>query len=142
MKWHREKDGRILVNLERGDDLRPSLEGLATELGLAAARVTALGALEDPELGSFDLPTKVYHKKVFPGIWELLSLVGNLSLVDGRPFLHAHVALSGHDFRVFGGHLFEARVGVMVELFLDPYPTPLHRSFSEKVGLNQWEPGR
>ncbi len=141
MKWHRETDGRILVNLKRGDDLRSSLEGLAAELNLGAARITALGALEDPQLGWWDLQQRVYHKQVLPGIWELLSLMGNLSLLDGRPFVHMHATLSGHDYAVKGGHLFEARVGVMVEAFVDPYPTALPRRFCEDVGLPQWEPG-
>ncbi len=141
MKWHRETDGRILVNLERGDDLRSSLEGLAAELNLGAARVTAIGALEDPQMGWWDLPARVYHKEVFSGIWELLSLMGNISLLEGRPFLHMHATLSGHDYAVKGGHLFEARVGVMVEAFVDPYPTALPRHFCQDVGLPQWEPG-
>ena len=141
MKWHREQDGRILVSLGRGDDLRECLEGLATELGLGSARVSGIGALEDPELGSWDVGERVYHKRVFPGVWELLTLEGNLSLLEGRPFLHAHVTLSGHDYAVYGGHLFGARVGVVAELFVDPHPTPLPRKMWEVTGLPRWEPG-
>lgn len=141
MKWHRESDGRVLISLTRGDDLRSSVEGLAAELGLVSARITAIGALEDPLIGWWDVPNRVYHKRVFEGIWELLSLDGNLSLVDGKPFMHVHVAISGHDYEVKGGHFFESRVGVVVEMFLDPYPTALPRLMCEDIGLPRWEPG-
>jgi len=141
MKHHREADGRILVNLARGEDLRSKIEGLARDLGVQAARVSAIGALEDPVLGWWDLEARVYHKQVFPGVWELVSLDGNLSLLEGKPFLHMHATISGHDYAVKGGHLFEGKVGVMVELFMDPYPTPLARKMSEDVGLPAWQPG-
>lgn len=141
MKWHREPDDRVLVNLDRGEDLRSGLEGLATRLGLVSARISAIGALEDPELGCWDPQARIYHKQIFPGIWELLCLNGNLSLLDGRVFMHAHATLSGEDFIARGGHLFEARVGVVVEAFLDPCPTPLPRRMCPEVGLPRWEPG-
>lgn len=142
MKWHRETDGRILLNLDRGEDLRSTVEGLAADWGLVSARISAIGALEDPELGCWDAQARLYHKQVFPGLWEMLSLNGNLSLLEGRPFLHAHVTLSGHDFAVKGGHLLEARVGVVVEAFIDPYPTALPRRMCQEVGLPRWDPGQ
>jgi len=117
------------------------VQRLAAERGIEAARVTAIGAIEDPEIGVYNLDTKSYDRKVFPGIWELLSLNGNLALLDGKPFLHAHVAIAGDDYSVKGGHLFDALVGVIVEMFVDPYPTPLPRLACEEIGMPRWEPG-
>ena len=141
MKVHREEDGRFVVSLARGDSIRECIEGLAREHGIGAARVTGIGAVEDPRLGCFDLPSKTYDERVFEGIWELLTLNGNLSLAGGEPLLHAHVTLSGHDYRAFGGHLYDARVGVVAELFVEPYPTPLSRARNDEIGLMRWEPG-
>lgn len=141
MKFHRETDGRLVVSLTRGEPVRASLEQLALEQGLVAAQVSAIGALEDPELGCWDLEQKVYHKRLMPGVWELLSLQGNLSLHEEKPFLHAHVLLSGADYTALGGHFFESRVGVVLEMFVLPYPTPLPRRFCPELGLPRWEPG-
>ncbi len=141
MKFHRETDGRLVVSLTRGEPVRARLEQLALEQGLVAAQVSAIGALDEPVLGCWDLEQKIYHKKVLPGVWELLSLQGNLSLLDGKPFLHAHVLLSGSDYQALGGHFFEARVGVVLELFVLPYPTSLPRRFCPELGLPRWEPG-
>jgi len=141
MKFHREQDGRIVVSLMRGDALRASLEEVAGHAGIVAARVSAIGALEDPTLGCYDLSSKTYSDRTFPGIWELLSLSGNISLRDGKPMLHAHASISGDDYRALGGHLVDAKIGVLLEAFIEPYPTALHRQMCDEIGLPRWEPG-
>lgn len=141
MKTHREQDGTLVVSLVRGDAVRANIESLAASEGIAAARVTAIGAVEAPELGYYRLDEKRYVKRTFPGIMELVSLEGNLTLKDGKPFLHAHVAVSGEDFGVFGGHLFDAKAGVVVEMFVVPLATPLPRVMCDEIGLARWEPG-
>lgn len=141
MKWIQEEDGRIVLSLERGETLRDSIESLAAELDLVAARVSAIGALEEPELGCYELDDREYLHRTFDGIWELLALEGNISLLDGEPFLHAHCSISGPDFDVRGGHLFDAKVGVVVEMFIEPFDTPLPRIPCEAIGLPRWEPG-
>ena len=141
MKYHREADGRLVLSLARGDALRSNVETLCAAHGVQGARVSAIGALEDPEIGWWDLDNLKYHKQVFPGIWELLSLDGNVTMVDGKPYLHVHTAISGHDYAVKGGHLFDSKVGVVVEMFIEPVPTPLPRAFCDAIGLNRWEPG-
>ena len=36
---------------------------------------------------------------------EILTLIGNVSLKDGQPMVHAHVTLCDEAGRAFGGHL-------------------------------------
>lgn len=141
MKIHREKDGTCVVSLMRGDAIRAIVEDLAAKAGIVAARVTAIGAVETPELGYYRLDTKEYVRRTFPGILELVSLNGNITLRDGKPFLHAHVAVSGEDFAVYGGHLFDAKAGVVVEMFITPLETPIPRIMCDEIGLARWEPG-
>lgn len=142
MKHRTEHDGRMIVSLERGDALRASVEGLATRAGVVGAELSAIGAVEDPELGYYDLDAREYVRRTFPGRWELASFLGNLTLKERKPFLHAHVVISGRDFAAFGGHLFDAKVAVVVELFLRPLPRPLSRFECEEIGLARWEPDR
>ncbi len=140
MKYRRERDGRLIVSLERGDDLRAEVERLAIREKIVAAELSAIGAIENPELGFYDLPKKEYVRKPFSGIWEVVSLQGNLTLRDGTPFLHAHIAISGNDFHVFGGHLFDGHAGVVIEMIVHPLEIPLHRLPCEEIGLARWEP--
>lgn len=120
--------------------LRECVEEFARGAGIGGARIAAVGALEDPELACYDLPAKKYYNKTFEGIWELLSADGNITLKDGQAFMHMHVAISGHDYAVYGGHLVDGRVGVVCEMFVDPLAAPLARSMSEDVGLPVWGP--
>lgn len=58
----------------------------------------------------------------------------------GVPFLHAHVTLGDPELGARVGHLFDAKVGVTVEMFLMPLATPLPRMMCEAIGLPRWEP--
>ena len=145
MKHRIEPDGSIVANLEVGDSFRDSIESLCAELDIWGAQVTAIGAFKDPELGCWDVPTRTYDRRTFEGVWELLSLSGNITRrVDDqagdRPFLHAHVAISGHDYKVLGGHLFDATCGVVVETFIRPLAAPLDRDYDDSIGLPCWIP--
>ena len=40
------------------------------------------------------LEKKVYVKQEFGSDYELLSLIGNVSLVDNKPFIHTHISFS------------------------------------------------
>lgn len=140
MKFRRETGGTLVVSLEKGDPLRSSIESLAAAENVPSARVTAIGAVEDAELGFYDLGRKEYLRRSFPGILELVSLEGSITVKDGKPFLHAHVAIAGSDFIAHGGHLFDARSGVVIELFILPLERPLVRVMCDEIGLARWEP--
>ena len=141
MKVTRESDGRYVVALEYGDSIRECIEGLASDENIVGAKLSAIGAIRDPELGAYDLETQTYTRQSFPGIWELVSLQGNITLLDGKPFMHAHILICGHDFKVMGGHLFDAEVAVVFECFMEPVATPLKRIPCAAIGLARWEPG-
>lgn len=140
MKTRLDPNGIYVVSLERGDDLRACVEKFALDQDIVGGRVTAIGGLEDAELGAFVLATKQYVRKSFPGILELVSLDGNLTIKEGKPFLHVHAVISGEDFVAHAGHLFDAKVGLVVEMFIDPLSAPLARLQCDEIGLARWEP--
>lgn len=141
MKHHVEKNGTILLALAKGEKLQESLLRIVRDYNIQSAKISGIGALRDPELGVFDTEAKKYDKHVLTGLWELISLNGNVSIVNGERFLHLHAALGAPDFSVKGGHLFESEIGIMAEIFIEPLPTPLHREKVEEFGLYSWDPG-
>lgn len=141
MKVRVEDDGTLVVSMSQGERVRATLEQLAARYRIRGGRVSAIGTLEDPEVGRYDLDNHQYVAKILKGHYTLLSLDGNLSLVEGRPFLHVHVALGCDDWLVRGGHLFDARVGALFEAFIMPTETPIRRLPCVEVGLALWEPG-
>ena len=139
MRIRKEANGLLIVSLLRGDgSIRDAVEGACRTHGIDSAAISAIGGVENPQLGCYELATKTYLKKDFPGIWELLSLQGNVAIKDGQPFMHAHVSLSGVDFAAFGGHMFDAKIGLAVELFITPI-AKIERKLEEPIGLACWD---
>jgi len=126
------------LRLKRGEPVVESLTRFAKEQEITAAGISGIGAVTGASLGYFDLTRREYNRKKFDGVYELLNLAGNISLVDGNPFVHAHVIVAGPDYQTLGGHLFEAEVAVTVEIILRVFPQAVSRKFDPDINLNLW----
>jgi predicted DNA-binding protein with PD1-like motif len=124
----------ILV-LKHGDNLFTSLLDCANRMSLVAASFNAIGAVADVTLAYYDLATQQYKTQVFPGDFELVSLVGNITTVDEAPFLHIHAAIGDSNFQVFGGHVMEATVGATTEIAITPLSASIPRQLNTDIGL-------
>jgi predicted DNA-binding protein with PD1-like motif len=71
---------------------------------------------------------------------ELISMIGDIALVNDHPVVHTHVSLGSSDGTVRGGHLVEANVFPTLELFMTVYPTALHKQLDEATGLMLIDP--
>ena len=71
---------------------------------------------------------------------EIASLIGNISVKDGGPMVHAHVTLTDSDGRAFGGHLAEGTLVFACEFTIQEYQsaTPLVRQMDDPTGLFLW----
>jgi predicted DNA-binding protein with PD1-like motif len=85
--------------------------------------------------GFYDLERKEYDRIPIEEHTEVLSLLGNLSVTDEGPRLHAHVTLGRRDGSALGGHLFEGNAGATLEIFVREEPGELRRSDDPEVGL-------
>jgi uncharacterized protein len=86
-------------------------------------------------LGYFDADRREYDRIPVAGDTEVLAFLGNLSVTEEGPRLHAHVTLSRRDGSALGGHLFEGRAGATLEIFMLEVPGELRRSPDERTGL-------
>ncbi len=126
----------VLVVLERGDALPDSLVTLATELRIAAAAVSGIGALEAATLGFFEPTERRYVEIPVDEQVEVLTFLGNLTEgPGGEARLHAHVTLGRRDGSTIGGHLIAARVRPTLELFLSETGGRVVRAIDEDCGL-------
>ena len=139
MPSSRVVEGGWLVRFAHGEDVVNGLIEFARAQGLKGAWVNLLGAIEDPELGYYDLPTKSYTRRSFPGDWEIMGAVGNLGHLADNPVLHVHITISGPDFAAKGGHLFAGKAGATTEVWLRDLKTNLERKRDEGIGLALWD---
>jgi predicted DNA-binding protein with PD1-like motif len=119
----------------KGDELLSGLTEFAARENLAAGYFTAIGALQEARFGWFDRAKKAYRNIPILEQAELISLVGNLALVNGAPQIHAHCGVGFRDGQMRGGHLLEATVWPTVELFFTAFPTSLIKKRDDETDL-------
>jgi len=135
MKRH-DSHSSILLILERGEELQESLQTFALgSSGLESAWLTGLGGAMSATLGFYDFTAKSYVWKTFDEPLEIVSLTGNLSFVDGKPFWHIHGVFSDKNFATVGGHVKELTIGLTGELYITPLSMSLNRQGDDTTGL-------
>ena len=128
-----------LVRLATGDDVLEGITEYATRNGIRAASVTFLGAVSRAALRYYDQEDKAYRDFEIDEHLEVVAGVGNVSILDGAPFVHIHCALADSAGRAFGGHVnvgttvFALEVAI-TELIGDP---PV-REPDDCTGLTLW----
>jgi len=65
----------------------------------------------------------------------MVSLLGDVGLVNGSPAIHAHGAVAFPDGNVRGGHILEAVAWPTLELFFTTYPAPLIKERDDETNL-------
>jgi hypothetical protein len=124
-----------VIRLEAGEKVVATLRSLCEREGIGSGFFNGLGAVGEAELGHFDPSSNDYSWVKLSGSYEIVSLYGNITVVDGKPFIHAHAALSDNTFAVRGGHLREAVVSVTCEVTLTRFKDDIGRKTDAATGL-------
>jgi len=137
MKFRMDKF-KAYMTLAKGDNINKTFESFAEVKGVGCAWLNGIGALENPEIGYYSLEDKSYYRKTFKGEYELTSLIGNITLKEGKPFSHTHITFSDTEFRVFGGHLFNANITAAGEFIMQFGSDEINREMNAVIGLPLW----
>ncbi len=124
-----------VVRLDAGEKIVETLKALCERDAIGGGFFSGLGAVAEAEIGRFDPAVKDYAWIKLTGPREIVSLYGNITRVDGRPFIHAHIALGDNTFAVKGGHLKEAVVSVTCEITLTRFRDDIGRMKDEASGF-------
>src|SRR5256885_17248808 len=102
-----ERDGlrTFVLVLATGDEPTQALTSFASEQRLGGSHFTAIGAFSRAVVAYFDWSDKRYHHIPIEEQVEVLSLVGDITVENARPKVHAHVVLGKSDATAHGGHL-------------------------------------
>ncbi len=129
-------DTGYILRLEIGESVLDAITEFLTRKGIKGGFISGIGAVKDVELGYFDLSEKKYLKNRYQGDFEVISLLGNISLVEGNPFVHAHILIADRDNKTYGGHLVHARVAVTLEVHIQQVSQSIERLPEPRTGLN------
>lgn len=129
--------GGFVVVLERGENVIETLTNFCMKENIMAGVFQGIGAVERVKIGYYDLGKKEYFFRDETGIFEVASMQGNVALVDGKPFIHAHAVLSRCDAtcECIGAHIKEAFVAVTLEIYLTPLDISVSRKLNNDIGL-------
>src|SRR5882672_3756349 len=105
MKHANLNDHTFALRLEPGDDIHDSVQSFCAQNSINNAAIQGIGSVDSPTLAHYSMKTKQFSDKRMEGILEVSSLLGNLALVDGKPFAHIHATVSGSDMQAHAGHL-------------------------------------
>lgn len=94
-----------LLRLATGEDVLDGITAYVTEHDIRAAWLSYLGAVRRASLRYFDQERRQYCDFMIGRHLEVLSGVGNVSVLDGAPFVHTHMALGDDRGRAYGGHV-------------------------------------
>lgn len=128
-------DNSYIVYVEKGEKVMETLTKFCVEYNINSGQLSGIGAVNNTDIGAYDITSKKYTHKLFNPIHELLSFQGNIAIKDGKPFIHAHITLGNHDMEVSGGHLFETEVAAVGEFILHNFNEKTHREFDKNIGL-------
>ncbi len=131
---YKKIDNTYVVRILKGEDVIEKIKELLANEGIKAGTLTGLGAADFLEIGIYDAVEKVYKTKVYSGIYEITTLLGNISSKDGEPYLHMHVNFSDSDNHAFGGHVLKCIIAVTSEIFITVLNGTINRKLDENIG--------
>jgi predicted DNA-binding protein with PD1-like motif len=125
-----------VIIFETDDELFAGLDRFSSEQRLAGSSFKAIGAFSAVKLAWFDWQSRKYRPSVVLNEQvELLSMVGDIALNNGKPQVHAHVVVGKADGTAHGGHLLEAHVRPTCEVILTENPEHLQKQVDPESGL-------
>lgn len=122
----------------RGEEVVSTLTNFCEEQGIHWAQLQAIGAVEDVEIGYYDLGERKYVFCEESRPFEVDSIEGNIAEVHEKPIAHIHATLSrcNESLEAIGGHIRRARVALTLKVALWLISRPLVRSFDEDTNPN------
>lgn len=133
---YKRAGNKIVARFDRGEEIVGTLTELCIKESINLASVSAIGAVGEATLGCFNTAEKKYYSNDFTGTYEIASLGGNVSTMDGKVYLHLHCTLADINCNTVGGHLNRAVVSATCEMVIDIIDGEVDRAFSDEIGLN------
>ena len=132
----------FIGQLPYGSDLYEGLSNIVQSEDIRVGRIHGIGATTHAVVAYYDQRERQYKPMEFDDGMEILNLQGNVSLRDGKPFVHVHILLGDRQGHVFGGHVMPGTKLFACELFIDEFEgEDLLRAQEERTGLFLWRTG-
>lgn len=139
---YRKFDDKIYVRLDKDDEVITSLLSVCEKQDLSVAQIQGIGGCESATVGVFDEEKKIYNETTVSGLLEMISLDGNLTAYEGKPYLHLHASFAYREdgaIKTLSGHLLKAVIGLTGEIVITPADGRIGRKYIEELGIRVWD---
>lgn len=131
---YREYGDQFVLRLDPGEEVISEIKRFSEENEIGSGKVMGIGVLREARLSYFDPRQGEFHHQEISEYLEMISLLGNISIMDGEIYPHLHVTLSDASFNVIGGHLSSGEIGITGEIFIEPFGPKLERKHYQETG--------
>jgi predicted DNA-binding protein with PD1-like motif len=135
-----EQTTEYAVIFGEGDEAFSGLLAFAQKHRVTSAHFTAIGGLSSATLAWYDPQRKMFKKIPIDGQVEVVSMIGDIALYEGKPVVHAHMAVATSDGTVHGGHVLAAYVSPTLEVMVTVDPIAMQKRLDSENGLTLIDP--
>ncbi len=136
---YKKFDNIIIARIDKGEEILEQLKAIAINENIKLSSINAIGAVNDFTVGVYKTDEKKYFSNSFKGYYEITSLTGTISTMNGEYCAHLHMSAGNEKGAVFGGHLNRAVVSAICELVITIINGKVERVYDEEIGLNVFE---
>ncbi len=133
---YKKFNDKIIARIDKGEEIISALGAICAEQNIKLAQISAIGAVGELTVGVFKTAEKQYKANSFRGDFEIVSLSGTVTTMNGGFYAHLHMSVGDSEGKVFGGHLNRAVVSATCEMVITIIQGEVYREFNEDVGLN------
>ena len=126
----------FIMRLDVGDEIMASLKKIVETENIKLAQIKGLGGASDFTIAVRNPYTKSYDPMDYKGRYEVANIHGNVTTLDGKPYLHVHIGCGNEKGEYRGGHLLRCVIGATAEIFITTYEGIVDRQVEDKTGLN------
>ena len=132
-----KKNGsNYILRIDRGEEIVSKIKELCEKEKINMGTIMGIGATDDVEIGLFNTSNKKYYSNNLKGLFEITSLMGNITTKDNNVYLHIHINVADENNKAYGGHLNSCVVSATAEIVITVLDTIIDRRFDEEIGLN------
>ena len=137
--WEAHAGRAFVGRLATGTDLLAEIERFCAENNIRSAWISVVGAVTHASFGYYEQDEGRYLELASDDHHEITGFVGNISMREGRQFLHAHASFAARDGHTVGGHLLPGCMVFVGEVTIrEMSGVDLERVPDEITGLALW----
>lgn len=130
---------KFFVSAEHSSDIIIFVTEMAKKHKIMTAAFTAIGALKCAKLGFYDQKKHEYLETLLSAPQEIACCVGNISVKEDDPFVHAHAVLADQNGKINAGHLLEGIVFAAEIHLTELLGEKILRKNDALTGLSLWD---